>query len=443
MADFVSTDKMYRWDNTNSQQDYPTWADHKAQLTAELEAEKLNEANGFDLQDPDSMGTLTWDDTTRQFTLAVTSGQTEFTYWIDGVRYTSTSSITSTAIPDTTGTYYVYLLADGTMPYVLESGLTSAVFYEYAIVGLVYWNATAGTGMPFEERHGIRMDSSDHEYEHKTIGARYSSGLALTGLVDGQSTFTGINSGVYYDEDIKHTLSSATTMPFMYRLGAGDGEWTFTTADDAVGYKNGGTHTTWNENTGTAWQLTQADSAHDYILIFVLSGGTLSSNPQHVKLIDQAGYSSRAKARAAIEGAKKQLILDGLPSPEFIFIGVYICRASGALEGLADGSVYLDLRGSASRGSGGDSAASNKAADITVDASGFSNNLSTSDTDVQTALATIDSMATGTGSGISLLASDPASPSEGDIWINTTDNQMKAKTATGTIIWDAYQYVAD
>ena len=345
--------------------------------------------NGFDLQDPDSMGTLTWDNSTKKISLAVKSGETSFHFWVDGKKQTSTATITSGALPATSGTYYFYLDSDGDMQYILEASVSMDMFYKYAIVALVYWNETASYGMPYEERHGYRMSSADHEMEHMTIGARYASGLALTGLVDAASTFTGANSGKYYDEDIPHSISAATTMPFLYRLGA-DAEWTWTTADNNVGYKNGGSYATWNEYTGGAWQLTQADYAHDYILIFVVAQKTLSGYTEFAKIIDQAGYSSRSKARDAIEGAKKLLILDGLPSPEMVFIGVYICRKTGVLEDLADGSVYLDLRGSSSRGSGGDSAATNLAADTVVDASGFSGNLSTTDTDVQTVAETID-----------------------------------------------------
>lgn len=42
-----------------------------------------------------------------------------------------------------------------------------------------------------------------------------------------------------------------------------------------------------------------------------------------------------------------------------------------------------------------------------------------------------------------LVASDPVTPATGDKWINTTSHQAKVKTATGTIIYEAFQFVAD
>lgn len=406
--------------------------------------DELNTANGFDLQTPLSIPDVTWSDVTRTVTAAVKSGETEFYYWVDGTKHTHTSSVVSSAISTgSSGTYYFYFDDSGAIQAIAEGSVSDDLFYKYAILSLVYWNDTDAVGKPYKEQHGHRMDSADHEMEHMTIGARYSSGFALTGLVDATTTFTGSESGVFYDEDIKHSVSAATTMPFLYRLGLeATPYWKWSTADNNVGFMNGGSVVVWNELTGGSWQLTPADTAHDYMLIFVVAEGAETGYDNFSKIIDQAGYSSRSNARDAIEGAKKKLILEGLPSPEMCFLGVYIVRKNGDLENLADGSVYLDLRGTSSRGSGGDSAASNLAADIVVDSSGFTTNLSATDTDVQTALGTID-LITASGSGITLVASDPASPATGDGWVNTTDNQLKFKSSTGTIIFEAFQYVAD
>ena len=50
---------------------------------------------------------------------------------------------------------------------------------------------------------------------------------------------------------------------------------------------------------------------------------------------------------------------------------------------------------------------------------------------------------TGDQTVISLVTSDPGTPTTGDMWVNTTDNQLKFKTSAGTITFDAWQYVAD
>ena len=396
--------------------------------------------NGFDLRNPDSKGTLTWDNSARKFSLAVKSGETDFYYWIGGKKYTQTSTIVSSVLPDVSGTYYFYIDDTGVMQPVAEASATQDLFYTNAIVALVYWNSTAAYGLPAEERHGKLKDSNDHEMEHRTLGARYESGFALTGLVDGQDTFTGVNSGYYWDEDQRHSIAAAATIPFLYRLGA-DAEWTWSTADNKVGFFNGGSYACWNKESGGVWSLEPADSSHDYILIFVTALKTLTGYSAFSKIIDQAGYGRRADAREAIEGAKKKLILDGLPSPEMVFLGVYICRRNGDLENLADGSVYFDLRGTSSRGTASGSSASNLAADLVVDATGFSGNLSSTDTDQQTLNETIDQLTLGTK--IQIVASDPASPATNDTWLNTTDDKLKIKTSTGTYAFEASTFTAD
>ncbi len=342
-----------------------------AQIIDELD--ELNTANGFDLQDEDSQGTITWDNTARKVTLAVKAGQSSFHYWINGSKKVSTAPIVqATAIPDTTGVYYLYLDNDGVLQFVAIASLTAAVFYQYAIVALVYWNATTNKGLFYEERHGYRMSSIDHEMEHSTIGARYSSGFALTGLVDATATFTGCDSGVFFDEDRKHIQAQETTLPFYYRLGA-DGEWTWTAADNAISFMDGGSDTVWNEWNGSAYVLTPCTPTTDYVIGFVAQTPILTdqgTNNCAVKIIGQSAYSTAAKARAAIETERKALILDGLPSPEFCFVGAYIAKKNGDLVALEDGSTYLDLRGTSSLGSGGSSVASNAAADISISDTG-------------------------------------------------------------------------
>jgi len=62
------------------------------------------------------------------------------------------------------------------------------------------------------------------------------------------------------------------------------------------------------------------------------------------KIIGQNGYKDRNSARAAVETEMNLMIMEGLPSPEFIFLYAYIVRQSGLLEDLEDDSTYIDLR---------------------------------------------------------------------------------------------------
>jgi len=107
------------------------------------------------------------------------------------------------------------------------------------------------------------------------------------------------------------------------------------------------------------------------------------------KIIGQNGYSSRANARAAIETEMDSIIMDGLPSPEFIFLNAYIVRRNGDLENLADGSTHVDLR-SLKGGTATSAGATSIAADVTTSTTNFDTHLSTADTNVQAALDTLD-----------------------------------------------------
>ncbi len=352
---------------------------------------ELNRSNGYDLLTPASLPDLAWDDATRTLTLSVKSGSSNFYFWSNGKKFTKTSS-ESIVIPDTTGTYYIYYDSTGTLQYVLESSIADIEFYEYAITGLVYWNATSGKGMAGDERHGKDMSGRDHEYEHMTLGARYGSGMDITGMTDGGATYTNIASGVYWDEDIKHEVALHTDTPFLYKLGSG-GEWTGTTADTNVAYKNGGSNAVWNEWTGTTWQLTQLASggwgSGEYVIMFIIATPDFASGYHYKKIIGQNKYTSRSAARNALETEKSNIITDGLPSPEFVFLYAYIVKYDANVEADADGNVYYDLR-EAKGGGAGTSTQANLAGDVQTDTTNFNKILSSTDTDVQTALDTID-----------------------------------------------------
>jgi hypothetical protein len=88
--------------------------------------------------------------------------------------------------------------------------------------------------------------------------------------------------------------------------------------------------------------------------------------------------------------------------------------------------------------------ADQNAAEVPVDTTNFNNNLSPSDSTVQAALETIDEFVLGgSGGGIPILPNDPSSPATGDAWVNETDGLLKFKSATGTIVFEATQFIAD
>lgn len=316
---------------------------------------RTNKFNGFDLQVPASIPELAFDDTTRVFTASIKSGSSDFYFWCSGLKFSKTSS-ESVTIPDVTGTYYTYFDNSGTLQYVNQDSVTAPLLYEYAIVGLIYWNATAQESEVGNECHGIRMSSATHDFEHHTYGARYQSGFDIEGLSAGNDTYTHVTSGGFRDEDILHMVDAIASAPFIYRLGT-TGEWWRTLPDLNIGHNAGGTYDVWNEDTGTTWQLTEGTNSTDYFITFLIEKPSITGSNLN-KIISQGTYSSANRARGAIESEQSKLVLNGLPSPEFVFIGAIIVNRNGELQLLSDGSLYYDLRvqkgGSGAVGSSGE-----------------------------------------------------------------------------------------
>ena len=318
---------------------------------------ELNTANGFDTQDEASQGTLAWSNTTRIFSIDVAAGETQFHFWVNGTKIIKTS-IQQVTIPDVTGIYYTYFDNDGVLQYILEGSVPLAAFYEYAIVGIIRWNATQGSGGAGNERHGYRMSSASHLSAHETFGALYGSGLGITGLTEGSKFYTQTEAGIFWDEDIRHNLIIQANHPWLYRLGA-DGEFTVVAATNEVGLKEAGaTYYQWNEWTGTVWQLTEGTQISDYFLTYFLYSPSTIPGTGIIKIPGHNSYATVAIAREAILTEAHALEIEGLPGPEIGFLYAVIVKRDGTLQALEDGSLYYDLRGLNGGGSGGSSALS-------------------------------------------------------------------------------------
>lgn len=322
---------------------------------------ETNFINGFDLQTPTSLGTLGWVDATRTFSIAVQGGESNFYFWANGTKITKTTT-QSVVVPDVTGTYYIYFDNSGVLQAVEESVMPLSVIYENAITGLIYWNKTQAAAFVGSEQHGIRMSASTHAYNHLTIHARFddTDGIVdINGLTNLGTTYTGTTSGHFWDEDIRHTIAAQSTHPFLYRLGT-TGEWTQTTVSNLVNYKDGAdTYFSWNEDTGSTWQLTEGGSATDYWIVFYILTPDISGQTVK-KLIGQNAYSSRNNARDAIYTERQNIKTAGLPSPEFVWLYATIVKRDGTIQTLDDGSMYLDFRFELGGGSGTSDAAASQ-----------------------------------------------------------------------------------
>ena len=298
---------------------------------------------GWDRRDSDSMGTITWVEGTRTFSIAPKAGQSEFHFWSGGKMFRKTSS-ESVVVPTASGTYYIYYGTDGELGYVINSSLDEATFKAVCITGLCYVNATQSTlWYAKDEQHGILMDAATHFRLHLGEGAIWMQGAAIDGLEDASGTYTDIAVGVFADEDITFSTATASTHSFMYRDGA-SGDWRETSADNKCGHiVSGDTYCCWNQNTsGTIWELTECTNSTDYIIMFFL--WTNFSNSPIKKIIGQKTYSSRSLARAGLKNELTAIKLAGLSTTESTFLYAYICKRNGDVEDDGDGNDYVDLR---------------------------------------------------------------------------------------------------
>jgi hypothetical protein len=144
---------------------------------------------------------------TREFKIEPNTGANHVSYdiWTKGVKRTYTG-INTVTIPNTTGLYYIYFDANGVLQY-----RTSYFNWESdCMVSYVYWNATVGqASFVADERHGVVLDWQTHEYLHRTRGAAFANGFAISGynLTGNGSSNThaqiSLSGGTFFDEDLE------------------------------------------------------------------------------------------------------------------------------------------------------------------------------------------------------------------------------------------------
>lgn len=294
--------------------------------------------------------TTSFDDLTREFTIAPVSG--DFSFYLKGVKYTKTSAETIT-ITNSDGNHYIYFDANGDLT--STQAFSIDIIEQFAFVSVVYWNTSTSSHTYFaEERHGITMDGVSHAYLHTVFGARYLSGLALQGFsVDGNGTsnthaqFTA-DSGSIRDEDLLLTSSAQTEIPILYRIGQ---YWRKKPADSyPLIYNDGVTYTgariPYNQYTGGSWQLTAVDN-NKFVLVHLFA-----SNDKETPIIGIQGIAQYNDVPSARVAANSEITsLSGLPFTEFVAIGTVIFQTGtftntpNAIVRSTNGANYVDFRG--------------------------------------------------------------------------------------------------
>lgn len=286
-------------------------------VTAPLQA---NEPMGHENK---SNSIISFNSTTRVFTIQPTS--TSFNVWCKGVKYNFTSAQTLT-IPNTTGLYYIYFDANGTLQY-------RTTYFDWendAPTAYVYWNSTTSTA-PFvaDERHGIVLDWQTHEYLHRTRGAVIASGFSISNYT---TTGTGANNsdaqfdldgGTFFDEDLEvvithsnsptadtweQDLQGPSRIPVFYQSGSA---WVRDAVTDYA-VKQGTSRIQYNSLSGGVWELQEVPTNTHYTTSWIVA-----TNNINYPVLAILGQSQSNKISDQEELTFADLSLSNFPIVEF------------------------------------------------------------------------------------------------------------------------------
>lgn len=394
----------------------------RAQYT--LAKEPTGFANRFE-------STISFNDGSR--TLTIQPVASEYRLFLRGVLHRKVD-VDEVTIDNVEGLWYIYFNQLGVLQ--ATNTPTPSLFVDYAMVAIVYWDLVNLTAIYVaDERHGHVMDGVTHTYLHNSVGAAFINGFALGDfdIGDGDSGSNArlsVANGLFYDEDMAHnvvggapqTLAPVALLPVLYRVGS-SGVWRKKAATDypiitcaEAGIL--GNRLTYNQWTGSVWTRTEVDN-NGFVLAHIFATNDINTPIFAIQGLNQYGNVPAARAAAPTEIAS----LSGLPFAEIIPIGSVIYQTADAYESevkarvvLTDtGETYVDMRqistlpvnqvndhGNLS----GLTDQDHPASAIRVDASGFSGALSATDTDVQTALNTLDTIAAVPALDVSRTASE-------------------------------------
>lgn len=308
--------------------------------------------------DPDNEVTCTWSDSTPDRTLSIDATGASFSFYSGATKYTKTSAETK-QITDVEGSHYIYYDTSGALQ--VTTTWTNDLILVYALVAVIYWDATNSKQIYFgrEYKHSIQMSNRTHLYEHNVDGFALESGGALgnfviddTGADDEDARFSNAAT-VCWDEDARfsHSARTATTnIPILYRSGADASNIWRIDEDDAFPVLTTGTgRAAYNQNNAGTWQQTELTN-NQFVLAHVLA--TNDTDRPFVIIQGQADYANIVAARDGAETEITSIITEGLPLPEFKFLGTVILQTSDSYANTvksrtrttSGGDDYIDLR---------------------------------------------------------------------------------------------------
>lgn len=359
--------------------------------------------------------TLSYNASTRVVT--VTAGASGAVFWSGGVRYSIGANVAKTVThTNVTGTHFVYFDSSTTLQV-----STSAWTIDSTTVPTcaVYYNATAGAGVLFDERHGCTMDAATHKNLHQTRGSQIVSGFGISGYTlsptspsDAANDFD-VATGVVADEDLQTTVpalsAGASAYRVWWRTGA-SGDWTWDTT--TLPFTVGTTYVHYNQNTGSTWQKTELGN-NNWVNMWVLATPSLTANHGLIVVMGQAVHTALVNAQAEAFSA---LALGTSPAwTEFAAVWRVTYRMSSGYTGATGRcrvesvtrvvgtavSVNQTNIGSHAALSGLTGADVHPASSISADTTNFAGNLTVADDTVQKALDTLDNLTVSATAGLS------------------------------------------
>lgn len=392
------------------------WGDHSIEgyLKSFTETDPIAMAINTNTKEPTGFidrtsSIISFTDGTMEFKIDKLAPATEFKYYVNGVLYTK-SAACLVNILDTEGLWYIYFNnATLTAVYNAHPG------FDKALVSTIYWDATNNKGILIcDERHGCTMSWSIHEYLHDTIGARFASGLALTGSIVGDGDTNShaqvsIDNGEIFDEDLSinitdgasglfvQDISPIAKIPVFWRSGV-NGDWRMDTATDYP-VKQGAARIQYNLYTGGSWSATDITSNGKYGVMWILATNDISH--PIIAILGQGDYGTLLLAQNAGYSA---LSLEALPTAEtkviykliFQTSSVYANVPKARLREITDyrqtstGPVGASVITNHNSLSGRSDASVHPSESIDTTVTNFNNILTSADTTVQKALETID-----------------------------------------------------
>jgi hypothetical protein len=289
---------------------------------------------------------LSWNEATRTLTIAKVGDS--FSFYSNGVKYTKTAN-ESITISNDIGNHFVYFDNNGLLQE--TTTFTSELILRRCYVAFIYWTGTASLPDAQIETHGCEWASEIHLQQHLTIGTKYESGLALSVIADADGSnddhirLAGA-SGIIWDEDIKHNISShllTDTLPIIYRVGVND--WNVDKTGNFI-TKKGTNRAYYNQNVGGNYQLTELTN-NNLAVAYVYVAPSITY--KWFIVMGQEEYNNINSAR---DGARNAPNLGNLPLQEFKLIGAVIYQTSDSYSNNAKARIisidgvapYVDWR---------------------------------------------------------------------------------------------------